>query len=147
MERQVDRALRRGLMQGYRPTEESALVVRGRIREAEQIRRRFGMTLPVEVAYDEFSTDIPENRILRTAVDRLLRLPGVPGDVRRRLLHQRVRLADITPVVRGGNFPSGIRTGSTPVITKPFGWLGSCWTGRPPSTRRVRYGSTVSCST
>ncbi|WP_405754010.1 McrC family protein [Streptomyces sp. NBC_01411] len=105
MERQVDRALRRGLMQGYRPTEESALVVRGRIREAEQIRRRFGMTLPVEVAYDEFSTDIPENRILRTAVDRLLRLPGVPGDVRRRLLHQRVRLADITPVVRGRKLP------------------------------------------
>lgn len=32
MERQVDRALRQGLLQGYRPTEQSALVVRGRIR-------------------------------------------------------------------------------------------------------------------
>ncbi|MFJ4903452.1 McrC family protein [Streptomyces sp. NPDC088727] len=105
-ERQVDRALRQGLLQGYRPTEESTLVVRGRIREAEQIRRRFGMTLPVEVAYDEFSTDIAENRILRTAVERLLRLPGVPGDVRRRLLHQRVRLADVTPVVRGRKLPA-----------------------------------------
>ncbi|MEV8476428.1 restriction endonuclease [Streptomyces sp. NPDC051173] len=106
VERQVDRALRRGLLQGYRPTEESALIVRGRIREAEQIRRRLGMTLPVEVAYDEFSTDIAENRILRTAVERLLRLPGVPGDVRRRLLHQRVRLADVTPVVRGRELPA-----------------------------------------
>lgn len=106
MERQVDRALRQGLLQGYRPTEQSALVVRGRIREAEQIRRRFGMTLPVEVAYDEFNTDIAENRILRTAVERLLRLPGVPGDVRRRLLHQRVRLADVTPVVRGRKLPA-----------------------------------------
>ncbi|MGW7568958.1 McrC family protein [Streptomyces tendae] len=105
VERQVDRALRQGLLQGYRHTEESSLIVRGRIREAEQIRRRFGATLPVEVAYDEFTTDIAENRILRTAVERLLRLPGVPGDVRRRLLHQRARLADVTPVVRGQELP------------------------------------------
>ncbi|MFF6803881.1 McrC family protein [Streptomyces sp. NPDC012616] len=106
VERQVDRALRQGLLQGYRATEESALVVRGRIREAEQIRRRFGMTLPVEVAYDEFTMDIAENRILRTAVERLLRLPGVPSDVRRRLLHQRSRLADVTAIVRGRPLPA-----------------------------------------
>ncbi|MGV9318562.1 McrC family protein [Streptomyces sp. NPDC003660] len=105
VERQVDRALRQGLLQGYRETEESALVVRGRVREAEQIRRRFGATLPVEVAYDEFTTDIVENRILRTAVERLLRLPGVPRDVRRRLLHQRARLADVTAIVRGQSIP------------------------------------------
>ncbi|WP_260634852.1 McrC family protein [Streptomyces angustmyceticus] len=106
MERQVDRALRQGLLQSYRATEESALVVRGRIREAEQIRRRFGAILPVEVAHDEFTTDIAENRILRTAVDRLLRLPGVPREVRRRLLHQRSRLADVTVVVRGRQLPA-----------------------------------------
>ncbi|WP_053633074.1 MULTISPECIES: McrC family protein [unclassified Streptomyces] len=106
VERQVDRALRQGLLQGYRATEESALVVRGRIREADQIRRRFGATLPVEVAYDEFTTDIAENRILRAAVERLLRLPGVPREVRRRLLHQRARLADTTPLVPGQPLPS-----------------------------------------
>jgi 5-methylcytosine-specific restriction enzyme subunit McrC len=105
VERQVDRALRQGLLQGYRPTEESASVVRGRIREAEQIRRRFGAMLPVEVAYDEFTTDIAENRILGAAVERLLRLPGVPRDVRRRLLHQRARLTDVTTIVRGQPIP------------------------------------------
>jgi 5-methylcytosine-specific restriction enzyme subunit McrC len=105
VERQVDRALRQGLLQGYRATEETALVVRGRILEAEQIRRRFGAMLPVEVAYDEFTTDIAENRILRTAVERLLRLPGVPRDVRRRLLHQRSRLADVRAIVRGQRTP------------------------------------------
>lgn len=105
VERQVDRALGQGLLQGYRATEESALVVRGRIREVEQIRRRFGAMLPIEVAYDEFTTDIAENRILRTAVERLLRLPGVPRDVRRRLLHQRVRLTDVTAIVRGQPIP------------------------------------------
>ncbi|MGW4276962.1 McrC family protein [Streptomyces seoulensis] len=105
VERGIDRALRQGLLQGYRATRDSGLVVRGRIREAEQVRRRFGAALPVEVAYDEFTTDIAENRLLRTAVERLLRLPGVPRDVRRRLLHQRARLADVTPVVRGRRPP------------------------------------------
>ncbi|WP_316755420.1 McrC family protein [Streptomyces herbicida] len=105
VERQMDRALRQGLLQGYRAAEETALVVRGRIREAEQMRRRFGAALPVEVAYDEFTTDIAENRILRTAVERLLRLPGVPREVRRRLLHQRARLIDVTAVVRGRPLP------------------------------------------
>ncbi|MGW0797102.1 McrC family protein [Streptomyces sp. NPDC002692] len=106
LERQVDRALRRGLLQGYHSTEETSLVVRGRIREADQIRRRFGATLPVEVAYDAFTTDIAENRILRAAVERLLRLPGVPREVRGRLLHQRARLADVTVIVRGQPLPS-----------------------------------------
>jgi len=101
VERQIDRALRQGLLQGYRTAEESSPVVRGRFREAEQIRRRFGMPLPVEVMYDEFTTDIAENRLLRAAVDRLLRLPGVPRTVRTRLMHQRSRLADITPLIRG----------------------------------------------
>jgi 5-methylcytosine-specific restriction enzyme subunit McrC len=105
VERQVDRALRQGLLQGYRATAESALVVRGRIREAEQIRRRFGALLPIEVAYDEFTTDIAENRILRAAVERLLRLPCIPRDVRRRLLHQRARLTDVTAIVRGQAIP------------------------------------------
>jgi 5-methylcytosine-specific restriction enzyme subunit McrC len=105
VERQVDRALRQGLLQGYRVTEETSLVVRGRVREAEQIRRRFGAALPVEVTYDEFTTDVAENRILRAAVERLLRLPGVPQDVRRRLLHQRARLADVTVLVRGRSLP------------------------------------------
>lgn len=83
----------------------STLVVRGRIREADQIRHRLGAALPVEVAYDEFTTDIAENRLLRGAVERLLRLPGVPREVRHRLLHQRARLADVTPPVAGQPLP------------------------------------------
>ncbi|MFG3349325.1 McrC family protein [Streptomyces sp. NPDC048018] len=106
VERQIDRALRQGLLQGYRTAEESSPVVRGRFREAEQIRRRFGMPVPAEVTYDEFTTDITENRILRTAVDRLLRLPAVPRTVRTRLMHQRSRLADVTPLPRGHTRPA-----------------------------------------
>lgn len=105
VERQIDRALRCGVLQGYQRLEESALVVRGRIREAEQIRRHFGRALPVEIAYDAFTPDIPENRILRAACEALLRLPDLPDDVRRRLSRQRVRLADATPLVRGRDLP------------------------------------------
>ncbi|MEU4007941.1 restriction endonuclease [Streptomyces pseudogriseolus] len=105
VERRIDAALRQGVLQGYREVEASSLVVRGRILEAEQIRRHFGRTPPVEIAYDAYTADTAENRILRAAVERLLRLPGVPGPVRRRLAHQRVRLADALPLVRGQELP------------------------------------------
>ncbi|RSN18697.1 restriction endonuclease [Streptomyces sp. WAC 01325] len=105
VERQIDAALRQGVLQGYREVEESALVVRGRLREAEQIRRHFGRTPPVEIVYDAYTADTAENRILRAATERLLRLPGVPGPVRRRLAHQRVRLADAQPLIRGQELP------------------------------------------
>ncbi|MCM2580531.1 McrC family protein [Streptomyces meridianus] len=105
-ERQVERALGHGLLLGYQAVEERATVVRGRIREAEQIRRHFGATLPVEIHYDDFTRDIAENRLLRAAVERLLRLPGIRGDVRRRLMHQRARLADVTPLRRGPSLPA-----------------------------------------
>jgi 5-methylcytosine-specific restriction enzyme subunit McrC len=100
-ERQAEHATRLGLLQGYRHTQDSAMVVRGRIREGEQLRRRYGAALPVEIEYDEYTTDIAENQILRAAVERLLRLPGVSGSVRRRLLHQRFRLAEVTPPAPG----------------------------------------------
>ncbi|MER5432581.1 restriction endonuclease [Streptomyces sp. NPDC002588] len=105
-ERALERALRQGVLQGYRHTEEAAFVVRGRIREADQIRRHHGRVLPVEVAYDEYTTDIPENRLLRAAADRLLRLPRVPGDVRRRLRHHQARMTDVEPLVRGHELPT-----------------------------------------
>jgi 5-methylcytosine-specific restriction enzyme subunit McrC len=105
VERQIDAALRQGVLQGYREVKESGLVVRGRLREAEQIRRHFGRTPPVEIAYDAYTADTAENRILRAAAERLLRLPGVPGPVRRRLAHQRVRLADARPLIRGQQLP------------------------------------------
>ncbi|MDX2401508.1 McrC family protein [Streptomyces microflavus] len=105
VERQIDAALRRGVLQGYREVEESALVVRGRLREAEQIRRHFGRTPPVEIAYDAYTADTAENRILRAAAERLLRLPGVPGPVRQRLAHQRVRLTDARSLIRGQELP------------------------------------------
>lgn len=100
-ERLADRALRQGLLQGYHAVEDALPVVRGRIRTAEQMRRRHGIPLPVEVGYDEFSTDVPENQLLLAGAERLLRLPGVPVPVRHRLLRLRTRLAEVSPLVPG----------------------------------------------
>ena len=65
------RAFLRGLLHGYRTEEEALHTVRGRIRFDEQIRRRFGVALPVEVRYDEFTDDILENRLVKAAALRL----------------------------------------------------------------------------
>ena len=65
------RAFARGLLHGYRTEEEALYTVRGRIMFAEQIRRRFGIPLPVEVRYDEFTDDILENRLVKAAAARL----------------------------------------------------------------------------
>ncbi len=64
-------AFGRGLLHGYLVHEEALQTVRGRIRFNDQIRRRFGIALPVEVRYDEFTDDITENRLVKAAVARL----------------------------------------------------------------------------
>ena len=69
----TERALGGGILQGYRRREEAALTVRGRIRTSDQISRRFGLPIPVEVAYDDYDVDINENRMLRTALASIIR--------------------------------------------------------------------------
>ena len=73
------RAFASGLLHGYRTEEEAMHTVRGRVRITEQIRRRFGVPLPLEVRYDEFTDDITANRLVKAAAARLgqmrVRLP------------------------------------------------------------------------
>lgn len=103
--RQAERAVEQGLLQGYRVTEESAPVLRGRIRTDEQLRRRFGLPVPLEIRYDDYTVDIPENRILRTASERLLRMPRLPGPSRQSLLRLVRSMADVQPLPRGSQLP------------------------------------------
>ena len=65
------RAFARGLLHGYRTEEEALYTVRGRIRFDDQVRRRFGVPLPVEVRYDEFTDDVLANRLVKAAAMRL----------------------------------------------------------------------------
>lgn len=72
--RAARRAFARGLLHGYRTEEEALHTVRGRFRVADQIRRRFGVPLPVEVRYDDFTDDVLANRLVKAAADRLGKL-------------------------------------------------------------------------
>ncbi|MGH3321610.1 MAG: McrC family protein [Streptosporangiaceae bacterium] len=104
--RQGEHAVRRGLLQDYRVHEDSAPVLRGRLRESEQLRRHHGLPIPLEVRYDEFTVDIPENRLLRTAAERMLRVPRVDGESRRRLRHLLSRFVGVSPLVPGRPLPA-----------------------------------------
>lgn len=103
--RAAERALRQGVLLGYRPAEEALATVRGRIRETEQFGRRYGLPLPLEVRYDDYTLDVPENRLLLAAALRLLRLPRVPAEVRQPLHRLRLRLDGVSDVPRGGPMP------------------------------------------
>lgn len=80
-------ALAAGVLQGYVSTDEALRTVRGRIRIADQLARRPGRMIPIEVSYDDYTVDIAENQILRTALRRMLAVPGIDGDSRSRLAH------------------------------------------------------------
>ena len=67
----AQRAFSRGLLHDYRTWEEALYGVRGRIRFADQIRRRPGIPLPVEVRYDEFTDDILANQLVKAAAVKL----------------------------------------------------------------------------
>ena len=68
------RALRRGVLQGYRSEDASLTTVRGRIRFDEQLRRRLLIVPPIVVRYDEYTEDIDENRLIKAAIAHLGRL-------------------------------------------------------------------------
>lgn len=95
------RAVEQGLLKGYRTIDDTTAVMRGRIREADQIKRRFGRLIPLEVRYDDFTVDIAENRLLLAAAQRLLRMPGLTRRTRHSLQRLRLQLADVTPPTAG----------------------------------------------
>ena len=92
------RAFSRGLLHGYRTEEEALQTVRGRIRFDDQIRRRFGIPLPVEVRYDEFTDDIPANRLVKAAVYALARMRLRSPDARRGLARTAAVLENVSLV-------------------------------------------------
>ncbi|MFH9613280.1 McrC family protein [Streptomyces pratensis] len=93
--RTARRTLEAGVLHGYREVEEELLLVRGSIHTTAQLRRT-GLPLPISVRYDDHTPDIPENRILLTALHLAAYLPGVPGQTCLTLRH----LADRLPGVR-----------------------------------------------
>jgi 5-methylcytosine-specific restriction enzyme subunit McrC len=87
----TERALATGLLQGYVTQDDALTTLRGRLREADQLRRRFSLPVPAEVRVDDFTPDILENQMLKVAARRLLRRHDLPTTARRglrRLVHR-----------------------------------------------------------
>jgi len=101
----AERALGRGVLQGYLSVDESLRTVKGRIRISDQISRRPGMLVPLEVSYDEFTEDIAENRILRAALERMGQVPGVRPEVLGRLRQLKGKLDGVTRLPAGAPVP------------------------------------------
>jgi 5-methylcytosine-specific restriction enzyme subunit McrC len=96
--RLTEQALHRGVLAGYQPVEDSLATVRGKIRLSEQVSRRFGIGPPIEVAFDDFTTDITENRLLRSAAHALLALTRSDPGLTRDLRQLDTRLAEVSLV-------------------------------------------------
>src|SRR5205085_548229 len=79
--RSLDRALGQGLRRSYRDERESLASIRGRVDMGAMARRSATSTL-VRCAFDEYTVDVPLNRLLLAAVLRARVVPGVPARVR-----------------------------------------------------------------
>ncbi len=104
--RQVARAIHQGLLPGYVACEDSSPVLRGRLLESAQLARHHGQPLPLEIRYDEFTVDIPENQILRTACERMLLVPRVEMESSRMLRRLLRDFADVQSIRRGDPEPA-----------------------------------------
>ena len=95
-----------GVLQGYRRTEDRGPVLRGRLDEVAQISVGRGLAFPVNVIYDEYTVDIPENQILRTAMRRVMRLPGVAPVFTAELRRLDALLDEVAILPNGGRPPT-----------------------------------------
>src|SRR3546814_672875 len=93
--RSVERAVRNGLIRSYRAEHERLHALRGRINIAAIVRRP-GLPAPVPCDFDEYTADILENRALRAALQRLLRVPGVRPRTRRTLAHSLAQFEEVS---------------------------------------------------
>lgn len=73
--RTISAATRRGLVHGYRSTEERLPVIRGRL-DVQELASRPWDIWPTPCRYDDFTADIPENRVLLAATTLLRRVVG-----------------------------------------------------------------------
>jgi 5-methylcytosine-specific restriction enzyme subunit McrC len=93
----VDRAIGRGVQHGYVERRERVVALRGRVDLREQLRDPC-LPIPTACRFDDYTPDTRLNQLIRAALVRILRLPGVPPTVRRTLYLQLSLLEEVSPV-------------------------------------------------
>jgi 5-methylcytosine-specific restriction enzyme subunit McrC len=99
--RAAQRALRSGVLLGYREIESNETVIRGRIRVGDQALSANPLGPPVAIGYDNFTPDITENRLLLAATRELRQLPELKPDVRHMLAGIEQRLSGVARLRSG----------------------------------------------
>ena len=92
--RTAETTLARGHYHSYCHEEEDLLALRGRLDFKRQFRRG-GLLVPMACSYDDFTADVAENRYLKAAMQRAIRVAGVPPIDRGRLMRLLVALEDV----------------------------------------------------
>lgn len=105
--RTVETTLARGLYRSYVDRRERLVALRGRIDLVDAVSRG-GLTAPIGCRFDEFTSDVAENRVIKAAIRRCLRIPHVASIDRRRLMQHLVALEDVSDVALGANQGSRI---------------------------------------
>ena len=98
--RSADLSLRRGVYRHYREERDRLSTIRGRIDTPAEMTRA-GIVYPIACRFDEYTADIAENRYLKAAILKSLRVPGVLPEDRRRLHRLRITLEEVSASVVG----------------------------------------------
>jgi len=85
----------RGLLTGYRRVEGTSKVLHGRILIGEQLKKRYGHIYPVEVAFDEFTENIPENIELNMAITKAMKFGNLTTAQHRDFRHLSRKFSEI----------------------------------------------------
>lgn len=90
--------LRRGIDRGYRPYDEDLATVRGQIDLGQTIRLRSRQARKLHCHFDELSSDVLHNQILKASLRRLARAPALEPTIAhelRQAAHQLSGVSDI----------------------------------------------------
>lgn len=93
----IERAIGRGVQYGYVERRERLVALRGRVDLREQLRSPCTL-VPASCRFDDYTADTKLNQLIRAALARVLRLPGIPGIVRRTLHLQLSLLEEVSPI-------------------------------------------------
>jgi 5-methylcytosine-specific restriction enzyme subunit McrC len=96
--RSTSAAIGCGLFRTYASQDEDLSTIRGRIRMSDQMARRFRLSPPIAVTFDEFTVDNYENRILRSAIQLASQLPIRNQVTARDLQYLRAMFSDVSLV-------------------------------------------------
>ena len=79
---QVSGLTKRGLKSAYLPTEDNLNFYKGKLLISGQIKRNLSHQERFYVAYDEFSLNRPENRLIKSTLLKLQKISGEPANVK-----------------------------------------------------------------